>query len=434
MGKLTVKQVENAKPGEKDIYLRDGYGLELRVFPSGKRAWQFRYRFGEKRRVLSMGSLDLLTLKQARDTALEARKLLEQGIDPLEHEREKAFESQAAMEAARIAQESRRTFEKTVVEWAELALSRRKNGSKELLRRFDKDVMPYIGEKELGQIRRADLLAILDRITQRGANVLANHVFGDLRQFFNWCEARELIEKHPLRGLKKTDIGGSQTERDRVLSADEIKMLKEKLPEAYMEHQTELAIWLMLSTLARVGELTQARWQHIDLDAGTWTIPAGNSKNAKEHIIYLSDFALSHFKELNTLNGHSAWCFPSTQKDDHHLDLRSISKQIKDRQRTEALSNRSLKGLGALILPGGGWTPHDLRRTGATMMGELGVLSEVIERCLNHVEPNRLKRTYQRHELKAERQDAWQRLGDMLDELLSHKERKIISIREASRT
>lgn len=432
MGKLTVKQIENAKPGDKDVYLRDGDGLELRVFPSGRRAWQFRYRVGDKRRVLSMGSLELLTLKQARDKALDARRLLEQGIDPVDHAREKTEEVQATREAARIALESKRSFEKTVGEWAELALSRRKDGGKELLRRFDKDVMPYIGEKELGQIRRADLLAILDRITQRGANVLANHVFGDLRQFFNWCDARELIDKHPLRGLKKTDIGGSQTERDRVLSAEEIKLLKEKLPDAYMERQTELAIWIMLSTLARVGELTQARWQHIDLDAGTWTIPAGNSKNAKEHTIYLSDFVLRHFKELRALNGHASWCFPSTQKEDQHLCLRSISKQIKDRQRTEALSNRSLKGLGALILPGGGWTPHDLRRTGATMMGELGVLSEVIERCLNHVEPNRLKRTYQRHELKAERQEAWQRLGERLDELLSKKERKIILIREAS--
>jgi integrase len=173
----------------------------------------------------------------------------------------------------------------------------------------------------------------------------------------------------------------------------------------------------MLSTLARVGELTQARWEHVDLESGTWTIPAGNSKNAKAHTIFLSEFARRYFEELRTLTGWSEWCYPST-RNEGHLCLRSISKQIKDRQRDTALSNRSLRGLGALTLPGGNWTAHDLRRTGATLMGELGILSEVIEKCLNHVEANKLKRTYQRHELKSERREAWRVLGAHLDSLL----------------
>ena len=71
------------------------------------------------------------------------------------------------------------------------------------------------------------------------------------------------------------------------------------------------------------------------------------------------------------------------------------------------------------MLTGGPWTPHDLRRTGATMMGELGVIGEVIERCLNHVEQNKLKRIYQRHELKAEKREAWRLLGERLQLLLS---------------
>ena len=72
------------------------------------------------------------------------------------------------------------------------------------------------------------------------------------------------------------------------------------------------------------------------------------------------------------------------------------------------------KATGALLLFGGAWTPHDLRRTGATMMGELYVMGEVIERCLNHVERNKLKRMYQRHELKAEQREAWRLLGERI--------------------
>ena len=89
------------------------------------------------------------------------------------------------------------------------------------------------------------------------------------------------------------------------------------------------------------------------------------------------------------------------------------------------MKNRS-KNVGALILSGGSWTPHDLRRTAATQMGELGVMSEIIERCLNHVEANRLKRTYQKHERRSEMKDAWTRIGDRLDVLLTSTQNVVV--------
>ena len=357
--------------------------------------------------------------------------MLDQGIDPVEHAQAQKQAEQNQLEAERIERESRRLFGDTVNQWHELALSKRKDKGKETMRIFAKDVLPHLAHKELGNVTKADLLAIFDRVTARGANVLANHIFGDLRQFFNWCDARELVSKHPLRGITKKDVGGAQPERERVLSADELRTLYTKMPDAHFERQTELAIWLMLSTLARVGELTQAKWEHIDFNAGTWTIPAGNAKNAREHVVFLSDFAIRHFEELRSINGQGQWCFPSTRANGH-LCLRSLSKQIKDRQRDTAMSNRTLRGLGALKLPGGDWTPHDLRRTGATMMGELGISSDVIERCLNHVESSKLKRTYQRHELKAERVQAWARLGERLDEVLNGTERKVLPFKRVA--
>jgi integrase len=168
----------------------------------------------------------------------------------------------------------------------------------------------------------------------------------------------------------------------------------------------------MLSTCCRVGELSKAKWEHIDFDQKTWRIPADNAKNAKEHIIFLSNFTLSKFQELHDITGNSLWCYPSERHDDH-ICLKSISKQIRDRQRLTAMSNRT-KQTGILLLSGGEWTAHDLRRTGATLMGELGIIPEVIERCLNHVEQNRMKRIYQRHELKNEKIEAWRRLGERI--------------------
>lgn len=426
MGKLTVKQIENAKPGAKDVYLRDGDGLELRLYPSGVRAWQFRYRAGDKRRVMALGRYEHNTLKKARDAAQDARKLLDQGIDPIEEQKRQ----QAAREAERKAQESRRTFGQALERWAELELSGRKDGGAEAMRSLRKDVLPALENRYLSEVTRGDLVDILDGIRARGARIMANRVFGDLRQFFNWCEARDWIERHPLRGVTKERIGGRETERDRILSPDELVELRDKLPAANFEPQTVAALWIMLSTLCRVGELIQARWEDVDLEAATWRIPAGNSKNAKEHMVYLSPYSLRWFKTLHERTKWSAWCLPSTMKDGEHVCLKSITRQLRDRMRDVAMSNRT-KATGALILAGGSWTAHDLRRTGATLMGELGVLSEIIERCLNHVEPSKIKRTYQRHEYTAEKRDAWRRLGDYLDELLNGHARKVVSIDEA---
>ena len=228
----------------------------------------------------------------------------------------------------------------------------------------------------------------------------------------DFAVTREWIDAHPLAGLSKEKIGGRQKERDRYLSEEEIIELNRRLPAANLLRTTELAIWIMLSTCCRVGELSRAQWENVDLEQGEWLIPTENSKNAKDHTIFLSDFANAQFQELQAISGDSAWCLPS-RGGKWHTCLKSIAKQIKDRVREEPLSNRT-KATGALLLSGGPWTPHDLRRTGATMMGELGVMGEVIERCLNHAEQNKLKRIYQRHELKAEQREAWRLLGERL--------------------
>jgi len=440
MGKLNAKQVERAKhdgPGDFTI-LRDGDGLELRVRPSGVKSWFIRYQLQGKRRLPCLGEWPDLSLSDARERAEAMRRKLRAGIDPVEEARaeQEAQKAAAAVEQARLDAErreleARHIFAPTVERWIELEVSRRKHGGGEMLRAFRKDIFPTLADRELGSIRRGDLADILDGIVARGSPVQANRTLASLKQFFNWCEAREWIDRNPLTGMLRRKVGGDEKERDRVLSIDELKELRDKMPAAKFERPTELAIWIMLSTLARVGEIIQARWEHVDLDAGTWRIPAGNSKNAKEHVIFLSEFARRQFEELRSVNHWSDWCMPSSQKEGSHVCLKSLSIQVRDRQRETPLRGRT-KAASTLILSGGSWTPHDLRRTGATMMGDLGTLSEVIEKCLNHVEASKIKRTYQRHELMAERREAWQRLGARLDEVLNDKARKVIPIRQAA--
>ncbi len=446
MGKLTVKQLESLTAEDVGRRLFDGEGLYGRVLAQRTGTvvtFEYRFKLYGKTRAAACGKWPDESLKDIRKVRDAKQALVGAGTDPVEQGRveklrKQVEEAQAVerhqVELARIAAEAaaRRTLRDAVSQWAKVELARRKDGGKESMRAIEKDIFPALGDVALADVKRAGVVDVLDKVVERGARVMANHLFCDLRQFFNYAVVRDWVESHPLAGLAKENIGGREKGRERFLSEEEIVELDQRLPAANLLRTTELAIWIMLSTCCRVGELSQARWEHLDLDLGTWFIPGSNTKNAKDHNVLLSAFAKEQFKALETLTGDSNWCLPS-RDGTGHICLKSITKQINDRMRDEPHSHRT-KATGALLLTGGAWTPHDLRRTGATLMGELGVMGEVIERCLNHVEQNKLKRIYQRHELKAEQRDAWLRLGERLALLLASEGKGNVVIGNFART
>jgi integrase len=207
-------------------------------------------------------------------------------------------------------------------------------------------------------------------------------------------------------------------------------MLQQRIRSASLLVSTEAAVWITLATGCRIGELLRAEWKHVRFDAGEWYIPADNSKNGKPNTIYLSDFAQNQFIALREINGGSPWCFPN-RDDSGHVCVKTVTKQLGDRQRGEAspMSGRS-SHTNALVLQGGKWTPHDLRRTAATLMTALGVLPEVAEKCLNHTEESRVKRTYQRYSYESEKREAWRLLGERLD-LLTRNNDNIVTLRRS---
>ncbi|EAQ96888.1 tyrosine-type recombinase/integrase [Congregibacter litoralis] len=428
---LTTARLKAVAEEDIGTILNDGGGLRGRVRKNraGDLTVQFEYKYrdGKKYRTSKVEQWPKRSLAEIREIYRSIKTGLAKGEDPIELRKAERLEAQLDQanrletqrrELERLAFEAAntRTLTDAIYQWEKLELSRRKRGGAEAIRAIKKDIIPALGGMPLADIKRAMLIDQLDRVVERGSLVMANHLFGDLKQFFTYAVARDWIDVHPLAGLTKERIGGRQKERDRYLSDEEITELTERLQSANLLITTEQSIWIMLSTCCRVGELSQARWEDIELEQGEWRIPARNSKNARSHIIYLSEFAKIQFEELHRITAGSNWCIPSRSRE-AHIDQKSISKQIRDRVRKTSLKGRS-NSSGTLLLSGGPWTPHDLRRTGATMMGELGVMGEVIERCLNHVEINKLKRTYQRHELRAEQREAWRLLGDRL-ELLS---------------
>lgn len=419
---LTDRQIQLAKANGTGLFLNDGKGLYLRVRSSGSKTWLYRYKSADnKTQWFDLGLYPALSLNVARLQAAELKVKRKNGIDPAE-EKQQESKRKAAEKAT---QQARMTVRQLFELWEKRELMSRKDKGAEAKRSFEKDVFPKLGDMPAADVTRAMVVGVLDTVVERGAPIVARNLMGNIRQMFGYAIEREIVAKDPTSRLKR-DSFGKKVERERTLSEAEIKALPEKLKAARMAESSTAAIWIMLSTCCRVGEISQAEWKDVDIEQNmTWYIPPGNSKNAKAHTVYLSPFAVEQFKALKKLatnkdGNPSTWVLPA-QWTDQHVCVKSLAKQIGDRQRGDkpAMKSRSLN-INALALPGGKWTPHDLRRTGATMMGALGVRPDVIEKCLNHVELNRLVRIYQRQKLEAEQRAAWSLLGNHLQVLINN--------------
>ncbi|MGZ8952975.1 MAG: tyrosine-type recombinase/integrase [Methylobacter sp.] len=407
------------KATESEQLIKDGGGLFVRIRPAangGGISFRLAYRFEGK---LKWADLKAKALPEARAERDTLKALLKTGVDPkLEKalEKERNRQQQLDEQEAITKIKARVTVNDLFIRWCDIDLINRKDLA-EIVRMFNKDVLPVLGDLFVEDVRKGHIGLVIDNLKLRGVNHLARNLLKLMRQMFRFAVSRDVIEFDPTASLSVAKMTTKPTERDRTLTELEIRALARQLPDANLLKSTECAVWIALSTMCRIGELSKAKFSDIDFELNTWTIPAANSKNGKAHTIYLSDFALQQFKTLIHVASNDTWIFPNRDNSNNVCE-KSITIQIRGRQSENILSNRSQDNQ-ALVLTGGKWTPHDLRRTGATMMGDLGVAPDVIEKCLNHTEENKVKRIYQRQKLEVEQSEAWQVLGNRLALLVS---------------
>ena len=195
--------------------------------------------------------------------------------------------------------------------------------------------------------------------------------------------------------------------------------------------ELQIPMWLCLSTICRIGELLMTEWKHVDFKKRTWFIPAANTKGEQgaktDQLVYLSDFALDQFKQSNVLTGDTACAFPAIYKEGH-VCVKSASKQVGDRQvqfkqRSKKLEDR-VENNSLVLSEDEEWTPHDLRRTGATMMQKLKINGvkisrDVVNLCQNHVIGSKVDRVYLLDDYADEKRVAWKKLGNRLEAILN---------------
>lgn len=460
---LELKAISAAWKGDT---LSDGDGLvgEVRAGADGAVSVAFRYGFKwEGRKAWHYcGAWPAASMEGIRAERDRARGRVKEGVKPTDAKRADRIEAQAKV-AAVIAEAERKDAERlpfrTMFDaWLADGVARA-DGNAELRRTFEKDIIPAIGDKPVRELTDAHLRDALRKVGQlRGRGRTAERMLTELRQLFRWAEKRKpwralMIEGNPaaLVDLKMVVPQGYEAGiRDRVLSPDEIRELRaafEKAEAAYhaapnkrsadrpVQKETQIAVWLCLSTACRIGELLQARWEHVNLETGEWFVPRENTKTKTEWKVFLSPFALRQFKALHDLTGQSEWCFPARaigrQRDgappaETHVCLKSVAKQIGDRQMRFKQRSGPLKHRrhdDSLVLADGAngeWTPHDLRRSAATMMQQLGILPDVIDRCQNHVlAGSKVRRHYLHHDFAQEKRDAWDKLGQRIEAILA---------------
>lgn len=377
----------------------DGGGLYLHVVAAGK-YWRLAYRFAAKQKTLAMGVYPDVTLAEARDKRVQAKKLLATDIDPGVAKREAR---QATATAAA------NTFMLVALECHAMKLDSWSPGyGEKWLRGMTKDLFPYIGKMPLASITAPTLLETLRKCEKRGALETAHTLLQTAGQVFRYGIQTGRCDYSPtgdLKGaLKPVNVKNMAAITDPMRIGDLIRA-----SAGYQGQQTtRTALALSALLFQRPGNIRQLEWGWVDTDAAMLTIPAQDMKrrkhqkvNGKAHLVPLSRQALAHLQEIQPLTGHGRYVFPS---------LLTGTRPMSD--------NTVRVALRRMGFTSDEMSAHGFRAMAKTAMLErLGIPEDVIEAQLAHGKKGPLGSAYDRAEYVEQRRVMMQTWADYLDKL-----------------
>ncbi|WP_276488595.1 tyrosine-type recombinase/integrase [Ectopseudomonas mendocina] len=383
---LTDAHCRSAKPKEKLYRLNDFRGLYLEVKPNGVKAWRYRFKANGKGTWFALGDYPSVSLAEARDKCEEARKLVKQGINPVQNRQ---------VERIKREQDSANTFEAVAKEW--LALKDWEEVTKR--RRLDmlqRVVFPSIGKMPVRQITPAHVLDILSKTAKRGAPTVAAEAKRTMSGIFELAVATLRADNDPVWPVRKA-LPANKTQHKTALTTAQIGKLLTDFDNHRCGYQVNFCIQLMWWTLARPGEAAEAEWAEFDLDKALWCIPARRMKARREHLVPLPRQAVEMLRRLHAISGDRMHLFPGRDDRNKPMSAHSI--------------RQALKVLGW----SGTYSPHGTRTTGSTRLNEMGYRPDAIEAQLAHAEPNSVRRTYNHATYLDERREMMQAWADKLE-------------------
>lgn len=300
---LTDSAIRSAKPQSRVQKLFDGGGLFLKITSAGGKLWRLKYRFGGTEKLLALGAYPTVTLKEARELRDEAKKLLEQGVDPSENKK-------AAKAALRA--DSGDSYEVIAREWF-LKFSPQWVESTRIktLTRQEKYIFPFLGRKPIRDIAAPELLDVLRKIEQRGSYYTAHRALQDCSRIFRYGIATGRCDRDVAADLRGALSPAQGKNFATITDTKRVGALLRAI-DGY-EGSPVVAAGLRLAPLVfvRPGELRKAEWSEFDFDGAEWRIPGERMKMRQVHIVPLARQALSILRELHNFTGHGRYLFPS---------------------------------------------------------------------------------------------------------------------------
>jgi integrase len=401
---LTDIAIRNLKPGSARQEIPDpaARGLYCIIEPSGFKSFAVRFRFDGKPKKLSLGNI---SLSAARKAAAHALHEVQEGRDPTAAKKE----TQAKRKAIQAD-----TFAAIVERYFQIECGMKRDGDhltfspkhRTAARRFadlERLVLPVLGKRPISEIKRSEVVAVLDTIELEQGPVMADRTLGYVRRIFNWHAARSDDFRSPIvRGMARTKA--SERARQRILTDDEIRKVW-----VNAEGQYPALVKFLLLTGARREEAAQMVWSEVT--DGVWELPAERNKTKLPLARPLSRKALEVI-ESQRRDG-SAYVFTNDGK----TAFQDFSRSKKE---FDAATGTS------------GWVLHDLRRTARSLMSRAGVNDHHAERCLGHVIAG-VKGVYDRHHYKPEMQRAYDALAALIERICNPPEGNVTTLRKNKR-
>lgn len=391
---LTDTKLRNLKPKDKLYKVNDRDGLYVAVTPAGSISFRYNYSIHGRQETITFGRYGLggISLAEARERLGEAKKLIAAGKSPAKEK---------ARDKARV--KGAETFGAWAEKW--LRGYQMADSTRDMRRSvYERELKPKFGNQKLIEITHEDLRALTDAIVARGAPATAVHSREIVLQVYRWAIERGQKVENPAELVRPTTIAKFEP-RDRALTPDEIGLMYQYMERIGTTPSIRAAAKLLLLTMVRKSELTNATWSEINFSEALWTIPKERMKRRNPHLVFLSRQTLDIFIALKTFAGGSAYVLPSRYDSDLPMSSATLNQVLTLTYRLAQKEGKSLAKFG----------PHDLRRTASTLLHEAGYNTDWIEKCLAH-EQRGVRAVYNKAEYREQRTAMLQDWADMIDE------------------
>ncbi len=390
---LTDTKLRSLKPKDTLYKVNDRDGLYVAITPAGAISFRYNYSINGRQETITFGRYGVggITLSEAREQLGEAKKMIAAGKSPA---KEKARSKTRVKDAE--------TFGAWTEKW--LRAYQMADSTRDMRRAvYERELKAKFASQKLSEITHEDLRALTDAIVERGAPATAVHAREVLFQVYRWAMERGQKVENPAEMVRPTTIARFEP-RDRALTPDEIGLMYQYLERVGSGPSVKAAAKLLLLTMVRKSELTDAKWSEVNFSEGLWAIPKERMKRRTPHLVFLSKQALDIFIALKTFAGGSSYVLPSRYDTDMPMSSATLNQVLSLTYRLAQKEGKSLAKFG----------PHDLRRTASTLLHEAGYNTDWIEKCLAH-EQRGVRAVYNKAEYREQRTAMLQDWADMID-------------------